>query len=66
MRKVIISKNKCKSCGICVRKCPKNALSIGEEINEKGYKTVVIDSEKCIGCGACFYMCPDCVFELEG
>ena len=48
------------------RECPKKAISFGEELNEKGYKTVIIDDEKCVGCGVCYHMCPDCVLELEG
>lgn len=64
MSKVKISKERCKSCGICIRECPKKAISISSEVNEKGYKVVCIDDEVCIGCGICYHMCPDCVFEL--
>ena len=66
MSKLSIDRKRCKGCGICIRECPKKAISFGEELNEKGYKTVIIDDEKCVGCGVCYHMCPDCVLELEG
>ena len=66
MSKVSINAECCKACGICIRECPRKAISFGDTLNAKGYKTVVIDDEKCIGCGICYTMCPDCVLELEG
>ena len=51
MAKVEISKESCKSCGYCVKFCPKNVLAIGKEVNRKGYQfAVVAEAEKCIGC----------------
>ena len=64
MKKLIIHTDSCKSCGICVHECPKQALSISDAINGKGYKYVENDEEKCIKCGICYHMCPDAVFEL--
>ena len=66
MSKVTINAYRCKSCGVCIRECPKKAISFGAELNEKGFEVVVIDDEKCIGCGICYTMCPDSVLELEG
>lgn len=65
MSKVLIDKARCKACKTCVRACPKKALSLGSQINKKGYQIVEIDETQCIQCGICYYVCPDCVFELE-
>lgn len=64
MSKVKISEERCKSCGICIRECPRKAIYLSENVNDKGYKVVAIDDEKCVACGICYYMCPDCVFEV--
>ncbi|MGA1867085.1 MAG: NADH-ubiquinone oxidoreductase-F iron-sulfur binding region domain-containing protein [bacterium] len=42
----------CKGCGICLKKCPMDAIT-GEK-----KKAHTIDQEKCTQCGACFSKCP--------
>lgn len=46
-----IDENKCVGCGICIRECPVDAISMKEE-------KVEIDMEKCIRCGKCHDICP--------
>lgn len=67
MAKVIIDKNACKGCGLCVTACPKGILHLSEtEINAKGYSPVTIsDMALCIGCASCARICPDIIFTIE-
>lgn len=44
--------DRCVACGVCVKVCPKDAISI-----YKGCYAVV-DEEQCIGCGICENNCP--------
>ena len=50
-RVAVCNKNICVACGVCTKKCPKNAISI-----HKGCYAVV--DEKCVGCGLCTRACP--------
>jgi F420-non-reducing hydrogenase iron-sulfur subunit len=47
-----IDPDKCQACGICLRKCPVEAIVGGKN------QVHVIDQEKCIKCGTCFEACP--------
>ena len=64
MEKVYTNTVRCKGCGYCINACPKDAISVSEHVNEKGYNTIEVDEEKCVQCGACYKMCPDYVFEI--
>jgi NADH:ubiquinone oxidoreductase subunit F (NADH-binding)/(2Fe-2S) ferredoxin/Pyruvate/2-oxoacid:ferredoxin oxidoreductase delta subunit len=56
-----INPEKCKGCGLCIKKCPTGAIS-GQK---KGAHT--IDLMKCIKCGACLEACNfDAVSKLSG
>jgi ferredoxin len=46
-----IKKESCVGCGICIRNCPANAISIKDRI-------AVINSVICIRCGRCHDICP--------
>ena len=50
MAQVTIRTESCKSCGYCVKFCPKGVLAVGHEVNSKGYPFVVAaHPENCIG-----------------
>lgn len=53
-----IKRDKCISCGVCVNKCPVNAIKMNQgEIPE-------IDLSICIGCGVCALMCKTKAIKL--
>ena len=50
----------CKACGLCVKRCPMEALHLEDSTisqNKKG-KAAVPDESLCIGCGVCVHKCP--------
>ncbi|MDR0553649.1 MAG: 4Fe-4S binding protein [Treponema sp.] len=67
--KVIIDRELCKGCLLCIRACPAKVLAAGTEPNMGGsYPSQVVYPEKCIACGNCREVCPDVcilVFSLE-
>ena len=56
----IVKKTVCVACGVCVKTCPRDAISI-----YKGCYAQVED-EKCVGCGLCAKACPaGCIVVTE-
>lgn len=58
---VVINREWCKGCGICVAFCPKEAL-----IMDKQEKACWAYPDQCIRCGLCELRCPDMAIELKG
>ncbi len=58
--KVIVNKDWCKGCGICVAFCPTNTLEMKEG------KVEIVDMDACIECGLCELRCPDFAIYLGG
>ena len=67
--KIIIDRELCKGCYLCVRACPMKVLESDTEPNSTGtYPSKPVKKDKCIACGNCWEVCPDVcieVFELE-
>ena len=66
--KVIIDRELCKGCYLCIRACPVKVLEKDTELNSGGtYPAKWVGQDKCIACGNCYTVCPDVciqVFEL--
>ena len=65
MAMVEIRSESCKSCGYCVKFCPKGVLVIGGQVNSKGYEYVEArNMDMCVACKMCAIMCPDAAIEI--
>ncbi|MBE6009204.1 MAG: 4Fe-4S dicluster domain-containing protein [Lachnospiraceae bacterium] len=57
--------DRCKSCGYCIKFCPKGVLAIGKNVNAKGYEYVEpVNADDCIACAICGRICPDGAIEV--
>ena len=66
MSTVLVEKNRCKGCGLCVSACPSHVLAMSQEINAKGYFFPMVDHpEDCNGCRYCVLVCPDVAVQVE-
>ncbi len=65
MGKIVVVAERCKSCGYCVKFCPKHVLAIGKNVNSKGYEYVEpVNMDDCIACCMCGRICPDGAIEV--
>lgn len=66
MPTVIVEKDRCKGCTLCVNICPENVLAMSKEINSKGYFFPFMQNpEACTGCRHCALICPDVAIQVE-
>ncbi|MGV8144693.1 MAG: 4Fe-4S binding protein [Methanothermobacter sp.] len=56
--KVVIDDVACQECGVCINRCPEDALSFEDD-------KVKVDTEKCILCAECEGICPMNAIKLE-
>lgn len=65
MERIKVISERCKSCGYCIKFCPKQVLALGENVNSKGYEYVeAVNLEDCISCCMCARVCPDGAIEV--
>jgi len=63
--KVVIDRERCKGCLLCVSVCPQGILSLGDAPNARGYYPVQADERKmCTACSFCALICPDVALEI--
>jgi 2-oxoglutarate ferredoxin oxidoreductase subunit delta len=65
MGEIRVVTERCKSCGYCIKFCPKGVLTIGDKVNSMGYEYVTPSNmEACISCCICGRMCPEGAIEI--
>jgi len=56
---IIVSKEYCKGCELCIMACPQNCLGLSDNLNTKGYRYAQLLNDTCTGCANCAIVCPD-------
>ena len=57
---ILVDKERCKGCGVCVASCPCDVLHLSAEVNCKGYPVAqMANPDACTGCASCAIICPD-------
>jgi 2-oxoglutarate ferredoxin oxidoreductase subunit delta len=63
--KVVIDRELCKGCYLCIRACPVKVLEQDTAPNSSGsYPSRPAHPEKCIACANCYEVCPDVCIEV--
>ncbi len=68
--KIVIDRERCKGCHICIDFCPNERIEVDELLNKKGYSPVrfkenIREGEKgCVGCTQCATVCPEVAIEV--
>lgn len=66
--KIIIDREKCKGCELCVSVCPKQCIAISSGLNDKGYYPAEFsqgeEGDCCTACTLCALTCPDIAIEV--
>ncbi len=59
LKEILINRDWCKGCGICVHFCPTKVLEL-----DAMEKSIVVRPEDCICCKMCELRCPDLAIEV--
>ena len=63
--KVVVDRELCKGCLLCIRACPVKVLETDSNLNQSGcHPASVVHGDKCIACGNCYEVCPDVCIEI--
>jgi len=65
--RVVVIKERCKGCQLCVTYCPRDVLRMSQTFNAKGYYYPEAKAEDdCVNCHFCEVLCPDfAIFSVE-
>ncbi|OPL11489.1 MAG: hypothetical protein AVO39_05265 [delta proteobacterium MLS_D] len=68
---ILIERDTCKACGLCISVCPQQVIGFSDTLNEKGYYPAEfldqVDADTlnhCTGCAFCAIICPDVAIEV--
>jgi 2-oxoglutarate ferredoxin oxidoreductase subunit delta len=62
---IVVEKERCKVCEICVGTCPSQVIAMTVEVNGKGYHYAYMENpDDCTGCINCAIVCPDGVITV--
>lgn len=56
---VLINRDVCKGCELCIGACPQDSLGLSDQINRHGYHYALLVQDNCTGCINCALVCPD-------
>ena len=62
---IVIDRERCKGCELCIPVCPRHVLAMGRAINRQGlHYAAAVKPEACTGCLNCARLCPDGAIEI--
>ena len=65
MPKLVVNKNRCKCCKLCIDTCPQKIIGLSRDFNDLGGQYAVqLDESKCTGCKFCGMICPDSAISV--
>ncbi len=68
--KIVIDRDRCKGCQICLDFCAKGLISVGSQSNRNGYnparfeEQTTDDKRTCTGCAVCATVCPEIAIDV--
>lgn len=67
--KIVIDRELCKGCTLCVSVCPQKVITTSEKLNQMGYYPAKFlekgnKGKKCNACTMCATVCPDIAIEV--
>ncbi len=62
---IVVDREKCKGCEVCILACPTGVIQLTREVNAKGYHfAYMVNPDACTGCSNCAIVCPDGVITV--
>ena len=66
--KIVIDRERCKGCHICIDFCPNELIEVDKTLNKRGYSPARAKEKPkekgCTGCAQCATVCPEVAIEV--